>query len=41
MRHGKGIWKGKANSTIYVGDWRKNRAEGLGTYTWPNGKFHV
>lgn len=22
---------------LYVGDWKKNRADGYGTYTWPNG----
>ena len=40
MREGKGIWKGIAGNNImnvYVGDWVKNRAEGYGTYTWPNG----
>jgi hypothetical protein len=38
MRQGKGIWKGVSMDNLYVGDWKRNRADGLGTYTWPNGK---
>ena len=37
MRNGKGVWKGHSGNNIYVGDWKWNRAEGYGTYTWPNG----
>lgn len=41
MRHGKGVWKGTAFNNVYVGDWKKNRAEGYGTYTWPNGIYFL
>jgi hypothetical protein len=40
MRQGKGIWKGVSMDNLYVGDWKKNRADGYGTYTWPNGKLN-
>ena len=36
MRNGKGIWKGINQHNMYVGDWKRNRADGYGTYTWPN-----
>lgn len=40
MRHGKGVWKGNLLNSVYIGDWVQNKAEGYGTYTWPNGTFN-
>ena len=39
MRSGKGIWKGVFENNLYVGDWKFNKSEGYGTYTWPNGNI--
>ena len=39
MRSGKGIWKGTSSENLYVGDWKKNKADGVGTYTWANGNL--
>ena len=41
MRNGKGVWKaiGNNNINVYVGEWKNNRAEGYGTYTWPYGIY--
>lgn len=36
-REGNGIWTGVENNNTYIGKWHKNKAEGYGTYTWPNG----
>lgn len=37
MRSGMGIWTGLENNNAYMGKWYRNKAEGYGTYTWPNG----
>jgi hypothetical protein len=37
LRQGKGLWKGNSEHNMYVGDWKNNRADGFGTYTWLNG----
>ena len=37
MRNGKGVWKNIATNSLYVGEWRNNKSEGFGTFTYPNG----
>ena len=41
MRSGMGIWTGTENGNTYMGKWCRNKAEGYGTYTWPNGNLLI
>jgi len=36
-KHGKGLYKWK-NGCQYDGEWRNNKIEGFGTYTWSDGR---
>ena len=38
--NGKGlfIWQ---NERVYIGEWKNNKIDGIGTYKWKDGRIHV
>ena len=38
MKQGTGIWQLKDGSEKYEGNWKENKRDGFGVYTWSDGR---